>query len=67
MYRLIVNSKLPTAERFERWVFDEVLPSIRRHGAYAKEELLDNPDLFIEVLKELKNERVNNQKLKLKT
>lgn len=65
VYRLIVRSKLPTAERFERWVFDEVLPSIRRHGAYAKEELLDNPDLFIEVLKELKNERVNNQKLKL--
>lgn len=64
VYRLIVNSKLQTAERFERWVFDEVLPSIRRHGAYAKEELLDNPDLFIEVLKELKNERVNNQKLK---
>lgn len=64
VYRLIVNSKLPTAERFERWVFDEVLPSIRMYGAYAKEELLDNPDLFIEALKELKNERVTSQKLK---
>ena len=33
VYRLIVNSKLPSAEQFERWVFDEVLPSIRKHGA----------------------------------
>ena len=33
VYRLIVHSKLPSAERFERWVFDEVLPSIRKHGA----------------------------------
>ena len=33
VYRLIVHSKLPSAERFERWVFDEVLPSIRQHGA----------------------------------
>ena len=34
VYRLIVGSKLPTAEKFERWVFDEVLPSIRRDGGY---------------------------------
>ena len=34
LYRLIVSSKLPTAEKFERWVFDEVLPSIRKHGGY---------------------------------
>ena len=33
VYRLIVHSKLPSAERFERWVFDEVLPIIRKHGA----------------------------------
>ena len=31
VYRLIVHSKLPSAERFERWVFDEVLPTIRKH------------------------------------
>lgn len=37
LYRLIVHSKLPTAERFERWVFDEVLPAIRRNGAYVPE------------------------------
>lgn len=35
VYRLIVHSKLPSAERFERWVFDEVLPSIRQNGAYS--------------------------------
>lgn len=65
VYRLIARSKLPSAERFERWVFDEVLPSIRRHGAYAREELLDNPDLFIEVLKKLKEEKESNQRLEL--
>ena len=35
LYRLIVSSKLPSAERFERWVFDEVLPSIRQTGSYG--------------------------------
>jgi len=35
LFRLVVNSKLPTAERFERWVFEEVLPSIRKTGGYA--------------------------------
>jgi prophage antirepressor-like protein len=41
LYRLIIRSKLPTAERFERWVFDEVLPTIRKHGAYATRSKLD--------------------------
>ena len=36
VYRLIVHSKLPSAERFEHWVFDEVLPSIRKHGVYGR-------------------------------
>lgn len=35
LYRLIVSSKLPSAEKFERWVFDEVLPSIRKNGGYG--------------------------------
>ena len=35
VYRLIVHSKLPSAERFERWVFDEVLPTLRKTGMYA--------------------------------
>lgn len=57
VYRLIVRSNLPAAEKFEKWVFEEVLPSIRKHGLYAKQELLDNPDLLISVATELKNER----------
>lgn len=40
LYRLITHSKLPSAESFERWVFDEVLPSIRQYGAYLTEEAL---------------------------
>lgn len=35
LYRLIVNSKLPTAQKFESWVFDEVLPEIRRSGSFS--------------------------------
>ena len=57
LYRLIVSSKLPTAEKFEHWVFDEVLPSIRKHGLYATDELLDNPDIAIAAFKALKEER----------
>ena len=40
LYRLIVHSKLPSAEQFEQWVFDEVLPTIRKHGAYLTREKL---------------------------
>ena len=54
IYRLITHSKLPTAEKFEEWVFDEVLPSIRKHGMYATDELLDNPDLLIAAATKLK-------------
>lgn len=43
VYRLISRSKLPTAERFESWVFDEVLPTIRKTGGYV-----NNDDLFIQ-------------------
>ena len=41
VYRLIVHSKLPAAVRFERWVFDEVLPTIRKHGGYLGESLME--------------------------
>jgi prophage antirepressor-like protein len=65
IYRLIIKaadqSRNPDikakAARFERWVFDEVLPSIRKHGMYAADELLANPDLFIRALQALKAER----------
>ena len=39
LYRLIVNSKLPAAERFERWVFDEVLPALQKYGSYGEIQL----------------------------
>lgn len=64
IYRLVIKSQLPTAEKFERWVFDEVLPSIRKHGMYAEDELLDNPDLLISVAQKLKEERERNKALK---
>lgn len=57
LYRLIVNSELPNAEKFEEWVFDEVLPTIRKHGMYATDELINNPDLLIKVATALKEER----------
>ena len=57
IYSLILSSKLPNAKAFKRWVTSEVLPSIRKHGLYAKEELLDNPDIAIAAFKALKEER----------
>lgn len=57
LYEAISRSNKSEAKAFQRWVRKEVLPSIRKHGMYAKDELLDNPDLMIEVLQELKKER----------
>jgi len=63
VYSLILGSKLPTAKQFKRWVTSEVLPSIRKHGMYATEELLENPDLAIEVFRKLKEEREQRKAL----
>lgn len=57
LYSLILSSKLPTAKAFKKWVTSEVLPTIRKHGMYAVEELLDNPDLLIQTATRLKEER----------
>ena len=57
LYSLILGSKLPNAKKFKRWVTSEVLPSIRKHGMYATDELLANPDFAIQVFQELKAER----------
>jgi len=68
VYRLIIRSKLPKAEEFEHWVFDEVLPSIRKHGIYATDNIIDNilanPDFGIQLLSQLKEERAEKEKLK---
>lgn len=47
MYSLVLSSKLPNARKFKRWVTNEVLPTIRKHGVYAVDELLENPDMLI--------------------
>ena len=61
LYRLIARSKLPKAQEFETWVFDEVIPSIRKHGAYMTpekiEEVLMNPEFIIKLATELKEEK----------
>ena len=65
VYRLIVHSKLPSAERFERWVFDEVLPSLRTNGIYITDPLVKqfarDPDFAHAVVDALyeQSERVN--------
>ena len=67
VYRLIVHSKLPSAERFERWVFDEVLPSIRQHGAYLTREKLwevaTSPEALLKLCSDLLAEREKNAAL----
>lgn len=61
MYALIFGSKLPQAKEFKKWVTSEVLPSIRKHGAYATEATIDSiiadPDSGIRLLNALKEER----------
>ena len=68
LYRLIVHSKLPSAERFERWVFDEVLPSIRQHGAYLTREKLwevaTSPEALLKLCSDLLAEREKNAALR---
>ena len=57
LYSLIMSSKMPKAKQFKRWVTSEVLPSIRKHGLYAVDEVLADPDILISALMELKEER----------
>jgi len=57
LYSLILSSKLPNAKKFKKWVTSEVLPSIRKHGLYATEELINNPDIMIAAFTALKEER----------
>ena len=61
VYRLIASSKLPSAEKFERWVFDEVLPSIRKNGIYATEntlqQMINNPDMIVMMAQRMLDEK----------
>lgn len=57
LYTLIIRSNKPEARQFRKWVTAEVLPSIRKHGLYAVDELLNNPDMAIKAFQALKEER----------
>ena len=63
LYKLIFQSRKKEAENFTEWVTSEVLPDIRKHGMYAKDELLDNPDLLLDVITKYKEEKERNKEL----
>ena len=63
LYGLILSSKMPNAKKFKHWVTSEVLPSIRKHGMYAVDDLLNNPDMAIKAFTALKEERDKNKLL----
>lgn len=63
LYSLILSSKMPNAKKFKRWVTNEVLPAIRKHGLYVTDDLIANPDLAIAAFTALKEEREKNKEL----
>lgn len=67
VYRLIIHSKLPAAERFEKWVFDEVLPTIRKTGGYMTASLLEqaaaDPGVLLRFASELLKKHEENEHL----
>lgn len=69
LYSLILSSKLPNAKKFKHWVTAEVLPSIRKHGAYMTPETLEqaltSPDFLIKLATELKTEKEKRQALEV--
>ena len=64
VYRLIIRSKLPTAERFEEWVVGTVLPTLRRFGAYITPEMLskmeESPEFTSQLVRMLKQDQEKN-------
>ena len=70
MYSLALSSKLPSAKKVRRWVTSEVLPSIRKHGAYMTQETLEaailNPDYLLKVATALKEETDKRKALEVK-
>lgn len=67
LYSLVLSSKLPNARKFRRWVTNEVLPTVRRHGAYMTPETLQaailNPDTMIQLCQQLKAEQEHSRQL----
>lgn len=67
LYSLVLSSKLPTAKKFKRWVTSEIIPSIRKHGAYMTpdklEQVLLNPDTLMQLAQNLKDEQEKRKAL----
>lgn len=59
----LIEERIQKLKRFKRWVTSEVLPAIRKHGAYAVDDLLDDPDLAIKAFTALKEERAKRKAL----
>lgn len=70
LYSLVLGSRKPEAREFKRWVTHEVLPSIRKHGAYMTQQTLDkaltSPDFLIQLATKLKEEQEKVKELKPK-
>lgn len=71
LYNTILLSRKPEAKNFKRWVTHEVLPSIRKHGAYLTstklEEIMNDPDAWIKILTALKEERADKERLQIES
>lgn len=69
MYSLVLSSKLESSKRFKRWVTSQVLPSIRKHGAYMTsdtiEQVLLNPDTIIKIATQLKEEQTKRREAEM--
>ena len=69
LYSLILSSRKPEAHEFKRWITHDVIPSIRKHGAYATpatiENIISNPDFGIELLQRLKDEQEKRKRVEL--
>lgn len=67
LYSLVLSSKLPSAKEFKRWITHEVIPAIRKHGAYMTPEVIrksiQDPDFMIQILQNLKQEQERNRAL----
>lgn len=70
LYSLVLTSRKPEAKQFKRWITHEVIPSIRKHGAYMTPETIEkallNPDVIINLATKLKEEQQKRQQLEAK-
>lgn len=70
LYSLVLSSKLPNAKKFKRWVTSEIIPSIRKHGAYMTPETLEkvllSPDTLMQLAQNLKDEQEKRKELETK-